>query len=210
MERIETTILRNLIYNEDYSRKVIPFIQPDYFESKSEKVIFEEIVQFIVKYGSAITIEALNIEIENRTDLTEDQVKEVREINKSLNDFPVENQWLLDTTEKWCRDRAIYLALMESIHIADGNSEKKNRDAIPSILSDALAVSFDNNIGHDYLQNYEERYEFYHRQEDKIEFDLEYFNKITKGGLPNKTLNIALAGCVHPETKVKIRFRKLN
>jgi replicative DNA helicase len=194
MEKIETTILRNLIYNEDYSRKVIPFIQPDYFESKSEKVIFEEIVQFIVKYGSAITIEALGIEIENRTDLTEEQVKEIREINKSLDDSPVENQWLLDTTEKWCRDRAIYLALMESIHIADGNNEKKNRDAIPSILSDALAVSFDNNIGHDYLQNYEERYEFYHRQEDKIEFDLEYFNKITKGGLPNKTLNIALAG----------------
>jgi replicative DNA helicase len=194
MERIETTILRNLIYNEDYSRKVIPFIQPDYFESKSEKVIFEEIVQFIVKYGSAITIEALNIEVENRTDLTEEQVKEVREINKSLNDFPVEKQWLLDTTEKWCRDRAIYLALMESIHIADGNNDKKNRDAIPNILSDALAVSFDNNIGHDYLQNYEERYEFYHRKEDKIEFDLEYFNKITKGGLPNKTLNIALAG----------------
>ncbi len=194
MERIETTILRNLVFNEDYSRKVIPFIQPDYFEQKTEKVIFEEIVQFIVKYGSAITIEALNIEVENRTDLSEDQIKEIREINKSLNDFPVEKQWLLDTTEKWCRDRAIYLALMESIHIADGNNDKKNRDAIPNILSDALAVSFDNNIGHDYLQNYEERYEFYHRKEDKIEFDLEYFNKITKGGLPNKTLNIALAG----------------
>ena len=194
MERIETTILRNLIFNEDYSRKVIPFIQPDYFEQRSEKTIFEEIVQFIVKYGSAITIEALNIEIENRTDLNESEVKEIREINASLNDSPVDPQWLLDTTEKWCRDRAIYLALMESIHIADGNNEKKNRDAIPSILSDALAVSFDNNIGHDYLQNYEERYEFYHRQEDKIEFDLEYFNKITKGGLPNKTLNIALAG----------------
>jgi len=173
---------------------MIPFIQPDYFEQKTEKVIFEEIVQFIVKYGSAITIEALNIEVENRTDLTEDQIKEIREINKSLNDSVVDKQWLLDTTEKWCRDRAIYLALMESIHIADGNNEKKNRDAIPSILSDALAVSFDNNIGHDYLQNYEERYEFYHRKEDKIEFDLEYFNKITKGGLPNKTLNIALAG----------------
>jgi len=194
MERIETTILRNLVFNEDYSRKVIPFIQPDYFEKKTEKVIFEEVVQFIVKYGSAITIEALSIEIENRTDLTEEQIKEVREINKSLNDAPVEKQWLLDTTEKWCRDRAIYLALMESIHIADGNNEKKNRDAIPSILSDALAVSFDNNIGHDYLQNYEERYEFYHRKEDRIEFDLEYFNKITKGGIPNKTLNIALAG----------------
>ena len=194
MERIETTILRNLVFNEDYSRKVIPFIQPDYFEQKTEKVIFEEIVQFIVKYGSAITVEALNIEIENRTDLTEEQIREVREINNSLNDSPADNQWLLDTTEKWCRDRAIYLALMESIHIADGNDDKKNRDAIPTILSDALAVSFDNNIGHDYLQNYEERYEFYHRQEDKIEFDLEYFNKITKGGIPNKTLNIALAG----------------
>jgi replicative DNA helicase len=194
MERIETTILRNLIFNEDYSRKVIPFIQPDYFEKRSEKVIFEEIVQFIVAYGSAITIEALSIEIENRTDLTESDVKEVRQINSSLNDAPVDKQWLLDNTEKWCRDRAIYLALMESIHIADGVDEKKNRDAIPSILSNALAVSFDNNIGHDYLQNYEERYEFYHRQEDKIEFDLEYFNKITKGGIPNKTLNIALAG----------------
>ena len=194
MERIETTILRNLVFNEDYSRKVIPFIQPDYFEQKTEKVIFEEIVQFIVKYGSAITIEALNIELENRTDLTEDQIKEVREISSSLNNNLVDKQWLLDTTEKWCRDRAIYLALMESIHIADGNDDKKNRDAIPTILSDALAVSFDNNIGHDYLQNYEERYEFYHRQEDKIEFDLEYFNKITKGGIPNKTLNIALAG----------------
>jgi replicative DNA helicase len=194
MERLELTILRNLVYNEDYSRKVIPFIQPEYFEQRSEKVVFEEIVQFIVKYNSAITKEALGIEIENRTDLTESEVKDIREICTSLNDSVVEKQWLLDTTEKWCRDRAIYLALMESIHIADGNDEKKTRDAIPSILSDALAVSFDNKIGHDYLQNYEERYDFYHRKEDKIEFDLEYFNKITKGGIPNKTLNIALAG----------------
>jgi hypothetical protein len=210
MERIETTILRNLIFNEDYSRKVIPFIQPDYFEKRSEKIIFEEIVKFIVKYGSAITIEALSIEIESRTDITESEVKEVRDINSSLNDSPVDNQWILDTTEKWCRDRAIYLALMESIHIADGDNEKKNRDAIPSILSDALAVSFDNNIGHDYLNNYQERYEYYHKKEDKIPFDLDFFNKITKGGLPNKTLNIALAGCVHPETRVKIRFRKIS
>jgi replicative DNA helicase len=194
MERLEHTILRNLVYNEDYSRKVIPFIQPEYFEQRSERVVFEEIVQFIVKYNSAITKEALGIEIENRTDLTETDVKDIREVCETLNDSVVEKQWLLDTTEKWCRDRAIYLALMESIHIADGNDGKKNRDAIPSILSDALAVSFDNNIGHDYLQNYQERYEFYHRKEDKIEFDLEYFNKITKGGIPNKTLNIALAG----------------
>jgi replicative DNA helicase len=194
MERIETTILRNLINSEDYSRKVIPFIEPTYFEQRTEKVIFEEIAKFIVKYGSTITTEALNIEVENRTDLNESEIKETREICNSFTDSPVDHQWLLDTTEKWCRDRAIYLALMESIHIADGNDEKKNRDAIPSILSDALAVSFDNNIGHDYLQNYEERYEFYHKKEDKIPFDLEYFNKVTKGGLPNKTLNIALAG----------------
>jgi len=194
MERLELTILRNLLYSENYSRKVIPFIQPDYFEQRSEKVIFQEIVHFIVQYNASITKEALAIELDNRTDFTETEVKEIRDIISSLHDDLVDPQWLLDTTEKWCRDRAIYLALMEAIGIADGNDEKKNRDAIPSILSDALAVSFDNNIGHDYLQNYEERYEYYHRKEEKIEFDLEYFNKITKGGLPPKTLNIALAG----------------
>ncbi len=194
MERIETTIIKNLIFNEEYSRKVIPFIQPEYFEQRSEKIIYEEIVRFISKYDSAITIEALNIETDNRTDLTESEVKEVRDINNSLTESVVDGQWLLDSTEKWCRDRAIYLALMESIHIADGNDEKKNRDAIPSILSDALAVSFDNNVGHDYLNDYEERFKFYHQKENRIQFDLEYFNKITKGGLPSKTLNIALAG----------------
>ena len=194
MERIETTILRNLIYNEEFSRKVIPFIQPDYFEQRSEKVVFEEITKFIVKYGSAITIEALNIETDNRTDLTEAEVKEVRDINNSLKDIPADYQWLMDTTEKWCRDRAIYLALMESIQLADGDESKKNKDAIPSILSDALAVSFDNHVGHDYLEDYEERYDLYHRKEERIKFDLDFFNKITKGGVPNKTLNIALAG----------------
>ena len=194
MERIETTILRNLIYNEEFSRKVIPFIEPDYFEQRSEKVIFEEITKFIVKYGSAITIEALNIETDNRTDLTETEVKEVRDINNSFKDTPADYQWLMDTTEKWCRDRAIYLALMESISLADGQDDTKGRDAIPTILSDALAVSFDNHIGHDYLEDYEERYDLYHKKEDKIKFDLEFFNKITKGGIPNKTLNIALAG----------------
>jgi replicative DNA helicase len=194
MERLELTILRNLIFNEDYARKVIPFIQPEYFEQRIEKIVFEETVQFIAKYNSSITIEALGIEIDNRRDLTESENKDISDLVSKLHNAPVENQWIIDTTEKWCRDRAIYLALMESIHIADGKDEKKGRDAIPSILSDALSVSFDNNIGHDYLQNYEQRYEFYHRKEDKIEFDLEYFNKITKGGLPNKTLNIALAG----------------
>ena len=194
MERIETTILRNLLFDEEYARKTIPFIQPDFFEERSEKILFDEIVSFITKYDSCATLEALNIEVENRTDLTAEEVKNIYDISKELNDLPIDNQWLLDTTEKWCRDRAIYLALMESIHIADGNDEKRNRDAIPSILSDALAVSFDNNIGHDYILNSDDRYEYYHRTEDKIPFDLEYFNKITKGGLPNKTLNIALAG----------------
>ena len=194
MERIETTILRNLVYNEEYARKTIPFIQSDFFEERSEKILFDEIVSFITKYDSCATLEALNIEVENRTDLTAEEVKNIYDISKELNDSPIDHQWLLDTTEKWCRDRAIYLALMESIHIADGEDEKRNRDAIPSILSEALAVSFDNNIGHDYILNSDDRYEYYHRTEDKIPFDLEYFNKITKGGLPNKTLNIALAG----------------
>jgi len=194
MERIETTILRNLVFNEEYSRKVIPFIEPDYFEQRTEKIIFQEITEFIVKYGNVITTEALSIEMEDRTDLSETEVKESREIIAELNDSPADNKWLEDTTEKWCRDRAIYLALMESISIADGADKEKNRDAIPSILSDALAVSFDNHIGHNYLEDYQERYESYHRKEDRIPFDLEYFNKITKGGLPNKTLNIALAG----------------
>ena len=194
MERLELTILRNLVYNEDYSRKVIPFIQPEYFEQRSEKLVFEEIVKFIVKYNSSITKEALGIEIENRSDLTETDIKDIREICENLNNSVVEKNWLLDTTEKWCRDRAIYLALMESIHIADGNDEKKGRDAIPSILSDALAVSFDNHVGHDYLQNYEQRYDYYHKKENRLEFDLDFFNKITNGGVPSKTLNIFLAG----------------
>ena len=194
MERIETTILQNLIYNEEYSRKVIPFIKPDYYENKSERVVFEQISEFIVKYGSAITIEALNIEVSNRVDLTETELKEVSELSGLLTNTPVDYQWLMDTTEKWCRDRAIYLALMESIALADGEDDKKGRDAIPSILSDALAVSFDNHIGHDYLEDYEERYDLYHRKEERIQFDLDFFNKITKGGVPNKTLNIALAG----------------
>ena len=194
MERLELTILKNLIFNEDYARKVIPFIQPEYYEQRVEKIVFEEIVKFIVKYGSSITIEALNIEIDNRRDLSESENKEIGELLSKLNNSPVDEKWILDVTEKWCRDRAIYLALMESIHIADGNDKKKGRDAIPSILSDALAVSFDNNIGHDYLVDYEGRYDYYHKKENRLEFDLDFFNKITNGGVPSKTLNIFLAG----------------
>ena len=194
MERLELTILRNLIHNEDYARKVIPFINLDYFDIRSEQVVCQEIIDFIAKYNKLLTTEVLEIEIQNRSDLTETELKELQETISSLKDSEINDDWLLDATEKWCRDRAIYLALMSSIKIADGQDDKKGRDSIPSILSDALAVSFDNHIGHDYLEDYEERYESYHRKEDKIPFDLEFFNKITKGGLPNKTLNIALAG----------------
>ena len=194
MDKIEFLILRNLLNNEEYVRKVLPFIKSEYFEDYNQKIVFEEILNFVSEYNQLSTKEVLCIEVEKRTDINEQSFKEIVQIISCLEDVPVESGWLIDTTEKWCRDRAIYLALMESIHIADGNDEKKNRDSIPSILSDALAVSFDNHVGHDYLQDYEQRYESYHKKEDKIEFDLEYFNKITKGGLPNKTLNIALAG----------------
>ena len=194
MESIENTILRNLLYNEEYSRKVIPFLKEEYFTDPVQKITYEEITSFITNYNTQITVEALLIEVSNRKDLTEEILKNLQMLITNLEDSPADEQWLLDTTEKWCRDKAIYLALMESIGIADGNDDTKNRDAIPSILSEALAVSFDNNIGHDYFANADERFEFYHQKQDKIPFDLEYFNKITKGGIPNKTLNVALAG----------------
>jgi replicative DNA helicase len=194
MEKVEFLILRNLLHNEEYIRKVIPFIKSEYFEDTNQKIVFEEILSFVEQYNQPATKEVLCIEVEKRQDINDTSFKEIIHLISSLEDVPAEFNWLVDTTEKWCRDRAIYLALMESIHIADGKDEKKNRDSIPSILSDALAVSFDTHIGHDYLQDYEQRYEAYHKKEDKIEFDLEYFNKITKGGIPNKTLNIALAG----------------
>ena len=194
MEKVETTILKNLIFSDEYSRKVLPFIEKEYFESYHEKVIFEEIAKFIIEYNNLPTKEVLIIESEKRTDISDDGFKDICDEVGAYENIPTDMQWLLDTTEKWCKDRAIYLALVESISIADGNNEKKNQDAIPSILSDALAVSFDNQVGHDYLNDYEERYEFYHQKEEKIPFDLGFFNKITKGGLPNKTLNIALAG----------------
>jgi replicative DNA helicase len=194
MDKVEFLILRNLLYNEEYIRKIIPFLKSEYFEDTNQKIVFEEILSFVQEYNQPATKEVLCIEVEKRKDINDTSFNEILQLISSLDDVPTEFNWLVNTTEKWCRDRAIYLALMESIHIADGKDEKKNRDSIPSILSDALAVSFDNHIGHDYLQDYEERYNSYHKKEDKIEFDLEYFNKITKGGLPNKTLNIALAG----------------
>ena len=194
MDKVEFLILRNLLHSEEYIRKVIPFIKAEYFEDTNQRIVFEEILKFVEEYNQPATSEVLCIETEKRKDINDTYFKEITHLIGCLEDVPTEFNWLIDTTEKWCRDRAIYLALMESIHIADGNDEKKNRDSIPTILSDALAVSFDTHVGHDYLVDYEKRYESYHRKEEKIEFDLEYFNKVTKGGLPNKTLNIALAG----------------
>jgi replicative DNA helicase len=194
MDRIEKVILRNLVYNEEYLRKVLPFIEPDYFNERNERVVFEHITKYAAEYNSLITKEVLQIEIEDRRDITQDEAKNIYGTINELEDIECDFEWLSDTTEKWCRDRAIYLALMESIKIADGQDDKQNRDAIPTILSDALSVSFNRNVGHDYLEDYEERYELYNKKESRIQFDLEYFNKITKGGLPNKTLNIALAG----------------
>ncbi len=194
MEKVETTVLRNLLFNNEYCRKVLPFIKNEYFDDVHERVVFEEICKFIVAYEDLATKEILLIETEKRTDINEDTYKNICDYIKKLDNSPVDNKWLVDTTEKWCRDRAIYLALMESIKIADGQDEKKSRDAIPSILQDALSVGFDNNVGHDYLNDSSKRYDYYQQKEDKIPFDIEYFNKITKGGIPNKTLNIALAG----------------
>ena len=193
-ERIEEAVLRNLIYNEQYYRKVEPFIKADYFQEYHEKIVFEEIADFAAKYDKVPTKEVLTINLQNRGDLTEETFKDSVQGINSLSDDWVDYDWLLDATEKWCQDRAIYLALMQSIKIADGGDKKFTKGAIPSILQDALAVSFDEHIGHDYIEQSSDRYEFYHRKEEKIPFDLEKFNFITKGGLPNKTLNIALAG----------------
>ena len=194
IDRIEHKILSNLIYNEDYMRKVIPFIQDSYFDVFSEKIVFTEINSYITTYGTLPTKSVLSIEIENRKDISEDIFKECIEVLNIFREEKLEQDWLIDTTEKWCKERAVYLALMESVQIADGNDKTKSRDAIPSILSEALSISFDDHVGHDYFGDADARYEFYHRKEDKIEFDLQMFNKITKGGLPRKTLNIALAG----------------
>jgi len=193
-ERIEQTILRNLLFTEEYYRKVVPFLKADYFQEYHEKIVFEEIADFAAKYDKIPTKEVLTINLQNRNDLTDDAYKDSVQTVSDLSDEWVDYEWLLDATEKWCQDRAIYLALMRSIKIADGGDKKISKDAIPSILQEALAVSFDEHIGHDYIEQAEDRYDFYHRVEEKVPFDLEKFNFITKGGLSNKTLNVALAG----------------
>jgi len=191
---IEQTILRNILTNEQYMRKVLPFIKPDYFEGVYRQ-LYKEVGKFVSKYNKLPTLEAFKIELDQANTLSDEQYRHAVEIIPSIfGKEQIDDKWLIDTTEKWCQDRAVYNAIMESISIIDGKHQTLTKNALPDILQKALAVSFDANIGHDYVENVEERYEFYHEQEERIPFDLEYFNKITKGGLPNKTLNVALAG----------------
>ncbi len=197
MNRLEQTILKNLIYNEEYSRKVLPFIRPDYFSDNIEKTVFKEVFDFTYHYKNPPTHEALVINFTEKKDVSDEVVKGAIGLLNELNqakEEPTETPWLIDQTEKFCQDKAIYNAIMESVGILDSKSHNKSKGEIPQLLSDALGVSFDNTVGHDYINDSDARYEAYHRVESRIRFDLDLFNKITKGGLPIKTLNIALAG----------------
>ena len=191
--RIENTIIKNLIQNDTYTRKVIPFIKSEYFTESSEKLVFEEIVNYFDKYTKSPTVEALLINLDNVTSKGDAIVKSSKQLVENIKKDDTPLDWLVDETEKWCKDRAIYIAVMDSIEVLDEKS-KRSTGEIPDLLKDALSVSFDTHIGHDQLEDAEERFEFYNTEEEKMPFDLEYFNKITKGGLPNKTLNICLAG----------------
>jgi len=191
---LEQTVLRNLLTNDDYMRKVLPFISPDYFDGVY-KGLFKEVTKFVAKYNKLPTLESFKIEIDEENSLADDQYRSAIDLLPNIFTPESENlEWLITRTEKWCQDRAVYNAVMESISIIDGKHATMQKNAIPDVLSKALGVTFDTNIGHDYLENVDGRYDFYHEQEERIPFDLDYFNQITKGGLPNKTLNIALAG----------------
>jgi len=193
-DRIESTIISNLFFNEDFTRKALPFIQSEYFSNAEEKTLFDEITKFVENYKNLPTKDTILIELNNRKDLNEDQLKNLRQLVSNASNEEVDLQWLLDTTEKWCKDRAVHNAVLSGIKILDNKDQKRTPEAIPSILADALAVSFDNHIGHDYINDADKRFDWYHTKEKRFKFDLDYFNRITKGGVPSKTLNIALAG----------------
>jgi archaellum biogenesis ATPase FlaH len=191
---LEQTILRNLLTDEKYMRKVLPFIKPEYFQGVY-RTLFKEAGKYVAKYNKLPTAETLVIELQESTNMSDEQFQMSMDIVPQLYSGEVIDQdWLTNSTEKWCQDRAIHIAIMESISIIDGKHESMTKNALPDLLSKALGVSFDNSVGHDYVDDFEQRYDFYHTEEDRIPFDLDYFNKITKGGVPRKTLNIALAG----------------
>ena len=193
-ERFELTLLRNLIFNEEFTRKALPFLKEDYFKNRDEIVLFNTINNFVLKYNNLPTKEALSVDIGNLKTITEEENKNILRILNELEPVEIEQQWLLDTTEKFCKERAVHNAILSGNKILDCKDKKQNPESIPHILSEALAVSFDQHIGHDYLKQTSDRYDYYHKVETRVKFDLAYFNRITKGGLPPKTLNVALAG----------------
>lgn len=191
---IEKTILSHLIFNEPYARKVLPFLKDEYFQNLSDKTVYKLISEYVNKYNGTPTREVLQLELKNKDGISEATYKESKDIIDNLSSEETDISWLLDSTEKFCQEKAIYNAIMASIKILDDKTGSASTGAIPNLLSDALGVSFDITIGHDYFDNADSRYDFYHRREEHIPFDLDYFNKITKGGLVRKTLNVALAG----------------
>lgn len=209
--KIELTILKNLVHNEDFARKTLPFVKENYFSDSSERLVFRRIHDFMTKYNSRPTREAIGIEIESSTNLSEEEHKRSLELVRSLVEpEPVTMDWLLESTEAFCQERAVYNAIMDSISILDGKDKNRTKNAIPEILSEALGVSFDSHIGHDFIDDFEERYEYYHRVEEKVPFDLELMNKITRGGLSRKSLNIILAGTGVGKTLAMCHFAAAN
>ena len=193
-DRLETTILNNLFFQEDYTRKVLPFLKEEYFGLRTEKILFREIYKFVEKYNNLPTKESILIELSQRKDINEEEHTQLKDIVNSITKLDSDPKWLLDTTERFCKDKAVHNAVLDGIKILDKKDSKRTPEAIPSILADALAVSFDQHIGHDYIDDAEDRFKWYHTKETKYQFDLDYMNRITKGGVPSKTLNIALAG----------------
>ena len=192
--RIENTIISNLFFNEEYTRKVLPFIKEEYFSNRVEQLLFGEVFGFIEKYNNLPTKDAILIELNSRRDINEEELQHIKDYVVSVENTEADGQWLLNTTEKFCKDRAVHNAVLAGIKILDNKDKKQSPEAIPHILSEALAVSFDKSVGHDYIEDAEERFKFYHTKEKRYQFDLDYMNRITKGGVPSKTLNIALAG----------------
>lgn len=209
MVRLEDVIVSNLLYNEDYARTVVPFLDKRFFSEKTDSIVVQEICKFFTSHNKLPTKKILAIEISNRKDLSDSEFAEMGEYLTSIEKPDNDLDWLITQSESFFKKKSIYNAILDSIEIMDGKDKVHKEDAIPSLLSDALSFTFDKTIGHDYVNDLESRFEFYHRTEERIPFDLAMFNKITKGGLAKKTLSVILAGCVHPETKIRVRYRKL-
>lgn len=206
--KIEQTILSNLIHNEEYCRKVVPFIKPEYFIDPNERVVADELLKFFSTYNKPASLDILAIQLGNRSGIGDAQLETLETYINTLNVRTDNADWLFENTEKFCKKRAVTNAILDAFDIIEGKDSTRTEDAIPDLLNKALGVCFDTSVGHDFLEDFNSRFDFYHRVEDKLEFDLDIFNKITRGGLSKKTLNIVMAGCVHPDTLVNIRIRK--